>query len=251
MLMSGIRDILACFELHDAEGIRRCVNGGQDPKQPYRGLPLVYQLVTMYSRGDQFRVCMKVMEEFGAVVDDPALQSVLTDDAAALEPLLQERPELLGMRYSLPCAFTPLEEVTLLHVATEYGHRDTAGLLVQYGADVNAAAGIDGQSFGGHTPVFHAVNQHQNVNLPVLDFLLAQGASLELTVPGLIWGKGFDWETYVPSINPISYAMMGLLRQFQRSEHEVYAVVERLMMVRYGIDSQPANLPNKYLYPRA
>lgn len=249
--MERVQEILNCFERHDAAGIRRCIQEGIDPLQHYAARPLVYQLVTMYSRGDEFRVCMQVMAEFGAVVEDPVLQAVLTDDAAALEPMLQEKPELVGMRYSLPCAFTPLQEVTPLHLAVEYGHRDCAGLLVQYGADVNATAVADEYGFGGHTPVFHAVNQHQNFNLPVLDFLLAQGADLDHTVPGLIWGKGFDWETFVPSVNPISYAMMGLLRQFQRSEQDVYAVVHRLMTARYGIDYHPSNLPNKYLYPRA
>ena len=247
--MSSTTDILVAFELHAPEDIRRCLDNGVDARTDYEGRPLLNQLIEMYSRGPRFRTCMQVMAEYGAVVEDPALQAVLTDDGAALEPILKGAPEITARRYSLPCTFTPLHEVTLLHIAAEYGHRDCAGLLVQYGADVNASAGTDEHGFGGHTPVFHAVNQHQNFNLDILEFMLAQDVSLDLTVPGLIWGKGFEWETFVPSVNPISYAMMGLLRQFQRTENDVYEVVGRLMMARYGIAYRPVNLPNKYLDP--
>jgi hypothetical protein len=63
----------------------------------------------------------------------------------------------------------------------------------------------------------------------------------------LIWGSGYAWETFIPSVNPISYAMMGLLRQFQRTEKHVFAVVEQLMQAAYAISYQPGNVPNKYL----
>ncbi len=245
--MAGVEDILVCFEVLDPEGIHRCISQGVDPCMLYKGQPLVYQLVTMYSRGDRFRVCMEVMEAHGAVVEDVALQAVLKDDGVALERMLQESSALADKRYNLPCAFTPLDDVTLLHIAVEYGHRDCAGLLVQYGAHVDATAGIDVHGFGGQTPVFHAVNQYRNFNVVMLEFLLAQGARLDITLPGLIWGKGFAWETFIPSVNPISYAMIGLLRQFQRVEADVYVIVDRLMRAQYGIEYQPENLPNRYL----
>ena len=43
------------------------------------------------------------------------------------------------------------------------------------------------------------------------------------------------------------YAMMGLLRQFQRSEEQIYHTVELLMQAGYDINYQPGNVPNKYL----
>ena len=70
-------------------------------------------------------------------------------------------------------------------------------------------------------PVFHTVNQHANKSVDVLKvscFIGSRRLDLNLTVKGLIWGKGYEWETFVPAVNPISYAMMGLLRQFQRTE---------------------------------
>ena len=122
-----------------------------------------------------------------------------------------------------------------------------AEILVKNGADINSKAGLDENGFGGHTPIFHTVNQHANKCIDVLKYLLAQNADLDLTVRGLIWGKGYDWETFVPSVNPISYAMMGLLRQFQRTEQQIYEVVSLLLKSQYGIDYFPKNIPNKYL----
>jgi hypothetical protein len=77
--------------------------------------------------------------------------------------------------------------------------------------------------------------------------LLSQNADLDITVKGLVWGRGYTWETFIPSVNPISYAMMGLLRQFQRTEKDIYEVVSVLMKYQYGIEYSPANIPNRYL----
>ena len=81
----------------------------------------------------------------------------------------------------------------------------------------------------------------------MMQFLLANNADLQLTVKGLVWGKGYPWETFIPAVNPISYAMMGLLRQFQRTEEQIYAIVSLLMKAAYDIDYLPTNIPNKYL----
>jgi len=80
-----------------------------------------------------------------------------------------------------------------------------------------------------------------------MEFLLSHQADLSLTVNGLIWGKGYPWETFIPSVNPISYAMMGLLRQFQRTEEDIYMVVSILMEARYKVAYYPGNVPNRYL----
>lgn len=81
----------------------------------------------------------------------------------------------------------------------------------------------------------------------MMKFLIDQSADLDITVKGLLWGKGYEWETFIPEVNPISYAMMGLLRQFQRKEQHIYEVVALLMRAKYGIDYYPTNVPNKYL----
>jgi hypothetical protein len=51
----------------------------------------------------------------------------------------------------------------------------------------------------------------------MLDLLLDEGASLDICVEAIAWGRGFDWETTLFDATPISYAQMGLLPQFHRS----------------------------------
>jgi ankyrin repeat protein len=201
----------------------------------------------MYLRGPGFVPCLQVFVDHGLQFDQPALLAVLLDDGEWLKKLIASDPSLLKVRVSLDCCFTPLEDATLLHVCAEYNSISAAAVLLDAGADVDALAGFDADGFGGHTPIFHAVNQHRNYCLPICQLLLEHGANLDLTVKGLIWGKGYEWETFIPSVNPISYAMMGLLRQFQRSEEDIYETVSILMRAQYGIDYRSGNVPNKYL----
>ena len=81
----------------------------------------------------------------------------------------------------------------------------------------------------------------------MLNFLLPRSADLKITVPGIIWGKGYEWETLIPAVNPISYAMMGLLPQMHRDELTISAIVSTLLQHAYGIDYTPGNVPCKYL----
>lgn len=245
--MDNVAQILFAFERHAAEGIMECFANGVDPNMDYEGKPLVYALINMYARGPLFKSCMKVFVDDGLIFPDKVLLAVLLDDAAALETELAANKNAGKQRYILDCTFTPLYEATLLHICAEYNHRACAAVLVQHGADVNAVAGIDEKGFGGQTPIFHTVNQHDNRCLDMMQFLLANNANLQLTVKGLIWGKGYSWETFIPAVNPVSYAMMGLLRQFQRTEAQIYAIVSLLMKAAYGIDYAPGNIPNKYL----
>jgi hypothetical protein len=109
---------------------------------------------------------------------------------------------LLNKRYSLD-AFHALYEVLTICA----GLSPSAKILINM-ARFNAIAGIDESGFGGHTPIFHTVNQHNNKCIDVMNFLISNKADLTVTVKGLIWGKGYEWETFIPSVNPISYAMM-------------------------------------------
>ena len=51
--------------------------------------------------------------------------------------------------------------------------------------------------------------------MEMMKLLVSQNADLSTTVQGLIWGKGYEWETFIPSVNAISYAMMGCSRSFK------------------------------------
>jgi len=245
--MNHLQEIITHFELHSVQEIRDCFEKGVNPNETVNGKPLVYELINMYSRGPLFKECIKAFVDYGLAFEDNVLLSVLTGNADVLDTQLRADKGVLLKTYSLDCTFTPLYEASLLHICAEYNHLACAQVLVKHGADINSKAGIDENVFGGQTPIFHTVNQHDNQCIDVLKFLLTQKPDLTLTVKGLIWGKGYDWETFIPSINPISYAMMGLLRQFQRTEVQIYEAVSLLMKSAYGTDYYPSNVPNKYL----
>ena len=189
----------------------------------------------------------KTFVDAGLKFDDRALLAVLLNDAAMLEDEFKSDPSIPVKRISFRAAYTPLEEVTLLHVCAEFNHVACAEVLVKQGADVDAAAGIDEFGFGGQSPIFHTVNQNSHQSKEMMHFLLEQGAKLDITVKGIIWGKGYPWETLIPSVNPISYTMMGLLPQMHRNEKTINEVVSVLLKHQYHINYTPPNVPNKYL----
>lgn len=245
--MDYLQKIIIDFELHSVEGIRDCFENGVSPNELVKGKPLILELINMYTRGPMFKSCIQTFVDFGLEFEDEILLSVLLDNDTLLDTQLASDNTDVHKKYSLDCAFTPLFEATLLHICAEYNHLKSAEVLVKHGADINAKAGFDENGFGGHSPIFHTVNQDANKSLDVLKFLISQQADLNTTVTGFVWGKGYEWETFIPSVNPISYAMMGLLRQFQRTEKQIYEVVSLMMKAKYGIDYFPENVPNKYL----
>lgn len=242
-----LEKLLISFEIHSPSEIQEAFDNGISPNDVHNGKPLINSLIEMYTRGPRFKECIKVFVDNGLIFEDEALLAVLLDDADMLDQLIKKDKNTLSKSYSFNGTFTPLKDVSLLHICAEYNHTNCASILVNHGADINAKAGIDENGFGEQTPIFHTVNQDANKSLDMLKFLLSHNANLDITVKGLIWGKGYDWETFIPSVNPISYAMMGLLRQFQRTEKDIYEVVQLLMKAQYGIDYSPRNIPNKYL----
>lgn len=144
-----------------------------------------------------------------------------------------------------------MHEATLLHICAEFDHLSCAEVLADRGADINAPAGKDEDGFGGQTPIFHTVNQNRNESFVMLGYLLFRGADLQITIPGILWGKGFEWETLIPAVNPISYAMMGLLPQMHRDEEAISGVVTMLLENAYGICYTPNNVPSAYLNKRS
>ena len=245
--MDYLKKILIDFEMHSVDGIKECFENGVNPNDSLHGKPLIYSLIEMYTRGPLFKKCIKVFVDYGLEFEDKILLAVLLDDSKTLDDLLKDNSSALQNKYSFDCTFTPLYEASLLHICAEYNLLDCAKTLISNGADINTLAGLDENGFGGQTSIFHTVNQDANKSLEVLKFLVSQNADLTITVKGLIWGKGYEWETFIPSVNPISYSMMGLLRQFQRTEKQIYEVVSLLLKANYGIDYFPSNIPNKYL----
>lgn len=52
---------------------------------------------------------------------------------------------------------TPVAGTTLLHLSIDFDELEIFDWLLERGADVNAAAAIDEEGFGGHTPLYNAV----------------------------------------------------------------------------------------------
>jgi ankyrin repeat protein len=239
--------IITDIECHAVESIRECFANGVNPNGLHNNEPLIYELTSEYGRTPNFKECVQAFIEAGLQFDSPELLAVLSDDADTLGKLLQADPNIAHNRYTLRCAFTPLLNATLLHVCAEFNHTNCAQELLKYRSDVNAKAGIDEHGFGGQTPIFHTVNQPQNNSSDMMNLLLAHNADVQLTVTGIIWGKSYPWETFIPSVNPISYAMMGLLPQMHRRESTVTEVISMLMKYAYNVSYMPGNVPNAYL----
>lgn len=241
------KEIIGYIEVHSIDGIRECFLYGVSPNDTFRGEPLINELTSEYLRGPSFKKCVKVFVDFGLEYEDKPLLAVLLDDSKLLEICIEENPGVVYKKYSLRCTYTPLFEVTLLHICAEFNHLECGRILVEEGADINARAGIDQYGFGGQTPIFHTVNQNHNASLEMMNFLIESSADLSITVNGLIWGKSYEWETLIPFVNPISYAMMGLLPQMHRDEKNIADIVSKLLRHEFGIDYKPKNVPNKYL----
>jgi len=246
--MNWLDKIIGDIERHDVDGIKECFKNGVSPNDLFRNEPLIYELTSEYARGPRFKDCVNAFIDHGLKFEGKALLSVLADDPAQLQRLIIDDKQLVSKKYSLRCAYTPLHQATLLHICAEFNHVACAEILFKHGANVNAAAGFDEFRFGGQTPIFHTVNQNNNASAEMMQLLLEKNADLKITVPGLIWGKGYDWETLIPSVNPISYAMMGLLPQMHRNEQTISKTVSLLLKHAYEIDYTSQNVPNKYLH---
>lgn len=245
--MDYLNKIIGDIENHSVEGIRECFDNGIGANDLFRNEPLIFELTSEYLRSPRFKKCVKLFIDYGVKLDDEALLAVLSDDKDLLETLLSQNADLVNKKYNLRCAYTPLHEVTLLHICAEYNHAECAKVLVRYGADINAEAGLDQYGFGGQTPIFHTVNQNHNNSIEMLDYLISRDVDLAFLVKAIIWGKSYDWETLIPAVNPISYAMMGLLPQMHRDEKVISETVSKLLKAQYGIEYPFSNVPCKYL----
>lgn len=242
--------VLEAIERHSVAGLRAAIDGGLDPCATVRGKSLICWLTEMYSRSDDFVPCLRLLLDRGAPIDDPVVVPVLLNDAGAVRAAVRANPSLLDYRTSMVSAFTPLVGASLLHVAAEYGNAEAATALITMGADVDARAAVDEHGLNGHTLLFHTVNSSHNRSAPILKMLLNAGARVDITLPGLTWGKGFEWETTMFDVTPISYAQCGLLPQVHRQEQDIYENIALLLRSAGRVVPPLDNVPNRYLTPR-
>ena len=245
--MKYLEKIIGDIEEHSVEGIIDCFEHGVSPNDYFNNEPLIFELTSEYARTRRFKDCVKAFVDHGLKFDDKTLLSVLLNDAQSLDGYIKEHPELVNRKYNLRCAYTPLSGATLLHICAEFNHLACAEVLVKHGADINAQADVDENGFGGQTPIFHTVNQNSNNSIDMLHYLFSKSVDLEKMVTGIVWGKGYPWETFIPCVTPISYAMMGLLPQMHRNEATISSIVSLLLKEAYNINYILPNVPNKYL----
>jgi hypothetical protein len=238
---------LEACERHDARRIGALLDAGLDPGAAIDGKAPLTWLIEMYTRSDAFPDCVRALLARGAALDDPSIAPVLLNDHRAIRLSAEADASWLTRRVSLPCAFSPLDGVTPLHVAAELGHVQATRALLALGADVNARAQVDGAGLGGQTPIFHTVNSHGNRSAPVMRLLLEAGAAPDVRVAGLTWGRGFEWETTFFDLTPIVYAQHGLLPQMHRDERHIDENVRVLLAAAGRAVPMMPNVPNRYL----
>ena len=245
--MAAVDDLLLGFELHDPDLIRAALAAGAGAASLIERARPVDLLVEMYLRSDRFADCLRVLLDAGADLADPRLEAILLDDADALRVVLERDPDAGRQSLDLRCAATSLRGVPPLHVCAEYNSLRCAELLLERGVDVDARAAVDADGVGGHSALFHTVNSSNDHCRPAMELLVETGADVALRVDALVWGAGFDWETVVIDVTPLSYAQCGLYAQFHRDERRVYANVDYLHRRRYGRAAPTRNVPNRYL----
>jgi hypothetical protein len=131
-------------------------------------------LLQTYSRDPSGKhACLELLAGRSVELPDTPVLALHRGRLDLLEAHLRRDPQLLARRFShaeiyppalgchedpsLALDGTPLDGTTLLHCCVDFGELDIARWLIDRGADVDAAAWVDADGFGGHTPLFGAV----------------------------------------------------------------------------------------------
>jgi hypothetical protein len=209
-------------------------NCGSEPLWRARGIPhpgtaLDYLLGAYVRDPEVLGACIEVLLRAGGKSkhESPAVLAVIRGRVTELAELLDESPALIHQRFpgldfgATAARMLTLRAGTLLHVAAEFQSLDAARLLLDRGADVNAAAMLDEAGVGGQTPIFHAATQREDAGLPLVRLLVERGA--DLTVRARLPGH-YEAPGKVVECTPLEYALLfpggqGPTAAYLRSRH--------------------------------
>lgn len=202
--------IFAPCESMDAVALRWLIEHGANPNcgdhgyeissHSYAGTALDYLIASYARSAERLRACIEELLAAGGETryDLPCVLDLLRGRLDRMAARLDAEPGLVRRHFEeLDFGMSggrclTVQGGTLLHVAAEYGNAAAAALLLDRGADVNARAKVDEAGVGGHTALFHAVTQYDDVGLEVARVLLERGADvgLRLKLPGDYERKG-------------------------------------------------------------
>ena len=192
--------------------------------------PLAMVLETYSRNPDGKHAILQRFKARGYKWKDTPMMAFHCGDLDRLKFHLQIDPELIYQRFNyheiypaeLGCASdlrsglhgTPIDGTTLLHLSIDFDEREIFDWLLEQGADVNGAAIIDKEGFGGHTPVFNAIVSDAYVNGRQRDAymtrrLLDLGANIHVRVnlrKYLDWREEPGWHI-ARNVTPLEWAM--------------------------------------------
>ena len=135
--------------------------------------PVALLLQTYCRDAEGKHACLELVARHGIDLPDTPSMAVHRGRLDLLERHLARDPDLLDRTFahediyppalgcpadrSLALHATPLAGGTLLHLCMDYDEPAIARWLLAHGADVNAAAAVDSDGFGGHTALFGTV----------------------------------------------------------------------------------------------
>lgn len=171
--------------------LRWLLEHGANPTTPSSkyGTPLSMLIGTYGRHAARKHACIDTMAEWGLELPDTPTMGIHRGRIDLLERYLSADPGLLSRRFSLAEIFppevgskepeahaTPLDGVTLLHMAVDFDEDQIVRWLLDRGANPNTTAKVDGEGFGGQTPLFHTVVTLGRKDETLARILLAAGA---------------------------------------------------------------------------
>jgi ankyrin repeat protein len=180
---------------------------------PHPGTALDYLLGAYVRDPEVMAACIEILLRAGGKSKHapPAVLAVIRGSMTELVDLLDASPSLLHQRFlelhfgTTAARMLTLRGGTLLHVAAEFQKLDVARLLLDRGADVNAAATLDEAGVGGQTPIFHAATQREDAGLPLVELLVERGA--DLTIRAKLPGH-YEAPGEIVECTPLDYALL-------------------------------------------